>query len=247
MEVLNKVGIDVLEYKKELSDESHSKIVKRALHNAVNSLVSGDIITPDIQDAIQNEDVSIDDVRQLILDVPALRKTKEELEEEYQKLLQPLFESLEDEDLMEGEAYAKLYSESHVEDEKVTIIHAFEMTSAFVGEYFGVDGDKLDALVRPEGFAEKFALSRYSAIMKKLLASFDGYNNTKQRVLVDNGLEIAITPVYVNRDEGIYGIEMVHHIPIGLLEDKEQTEVIQEVIREKIKQANDYVDVRMKA
>ena len=247
METLNKVGLDVLEHKRELSNPDYSETIRRALQTAVTNLLSGDIITVDIHDALRNEEMTVDDVRALLNENKELRKSDEELKEEYDKLLQPFFEELLDDNNLDGEQYSRLYAESYVDDEKIKIIQAFEMSEADIGEFFNASDKTLDSMVRPDGFAEKFAIARYGAILRNLLETYDDYDARKKRVLLDDGVEVGITKVYVNRDEGIYGIEKVYHVPIQLLESDNNLEEIQSHIGDLIKEANEYVSIRMVA
>lgn len=243
MELLNKVGLDVLEHKKELSNSSHSKIVKKALESAVTELLKGDIITTTVHEAIRDVDTSYDEVRSLILDVPNLIKTEQELTGEFDTLRIPFAESIKKE--LSDSSLSKLSSESHVREGEIQFILSFQMTKEFIAEYFERDGDQLDVMMRPEGFAEKFAILRFNALISKLLKKQESYDDIRKRAFLTEDVEIGATKVFVNKDEELFGVELVYHIPVNVLESEEQVETLKPKLITSIQDAAEFINIRL--
>lgn len=243
MELLNKVGLDVLEHKRELDNPSHSTIVRRALESAVTELLKGDIITTTLHEAIRDKDTPLDEVRALVLNVPNLIKTEQELLEEFDLLRIPFFETVKKS--LSDSSLSRLTSESRVKEGEVQFVLSFEMTKDFVGEYFERDGEQLDAMMRPEGFAEKFAILRFNALVSKYLKKHDTYDDLRKRVSLTDDVEIGATKVFVNKDEELFGVELVYHIPVNELESEETAESILPVLVDSIQEANEFINIRL--
>lgn len=241
---LNKLGNEILEYKEELLNNSHSKIVEKALLSSVTDLLSGGIINVDIHDALGDSNSSIEDVRELVLNKPNLTKTTGELKAEYDEYRLPFFEGLTEDSSLSDTELSKLTSESHVSVEEVQFILTFNMTKDFVGEYFEREGEQLNAMMKPEGFAEKFAILRYSALISKYLKSHEIYNDDKQRAILKNDIEIGGTKVFVNKDEEVYGVELVYHVPVHNLLDDELSKTSKEILKEELQKAIEFINIR---
>lgn len=241
---LNKIGNEVIEYKKELLDNKHSKLVEKALLSSVTDLLSGGIINSDIHDALSDGDTSVEDVRELVLNKSNLTKSFAELKEEYDELRNPFFEKLLDESAITDSELSKLTSESHVSKEEVQFILTFKMTKSFVGEYFEREGEQLDAMMRPEGFAEKFAILRYGALVSKFLKTHKEYDNITKRAILDEKVEVGATKVFVNKDEEIYGVELVYHVPVENLLDEEVSESTLNILKTGLQEANEFINIR---
>lgn len=243
MELLNKVGLDVLEHKKELSNETHSKIVRKALESAVTELLKGEIINTTVHEAIRDADTSYDEVRALILDIPNLVKTEQELKSEFDLLRIPFFEEVKQE--LSQSSLSKLSSESHVKEGEVQFVLSFQMTKDFIAEYFEREGDQLDVMMRPEGFAEKFAILRFNALISKLLKRQANYDDLRKRAILTKDVEIGATKVFVNKDEEMFGVELVYHIPINVLESKDEAEALKPLIIDSIQDAAEFINIRL--
>lgn len=244
MEKLNKIGLDVLEYKSELLRDDHSSIVRKALVSAVTDLLSGEIIDHNIHDALRDEDLTVRDVRSLALGSHNLRKTIDELTTEYEAFREPFHAQLTQMDGVNDSSFARISSESHVEAEEFQVILSFEMSKAFISDYFEREGDYLDRMMKADGFAEKFAMLRYGALMLKFLKSQPDYDDDRKRAPIGKGVEIGATKVYFNKDEELYGVELVFHIPVASLEDAEDCEALYPLLESKIKEANEFINIR---
>lgn len=244
MELLNKLGKEVMQYKVELDNQTHSDIVRKSLLSSVTSLLNGGIIDVDIHDVIRDDSATYKEVKKMVLEAPNLTKTEDELKEEYDALRVPFFDKLLEKYELDGEKEASLYSESHVSEEEVQLILTFKMTKDFVGEYFERSGEQLDVMMRPEGFAEKFAILRYGALVSKFLRSHTNYSDENKRAILNKDVEIGATKVFVNKDEETYGVEFVYHLPIDNLLDEEKSDDSLAIIGESLKEAVEFVEVR---
>lgn len=243
MELLNKVGLEVLEHKKELSNTDHSNIIRKALESAVTELLRGEVITTTVHEAIRDTETTLDEVRALVLDVPNLIKTEQELTEEFDVLRIPFFEKVSS--ALNDSTLSKLVSESHVKEGEVQLILSFEMTKDFIADYFEREGEQLEAMMRAEGFAEKFAILRFNALVSKLLQKQEYYDDLRKRATLIDNIELGATKVFVNKDEELFGVELVYHIPINELEDKERSEEILPILIKSIRDANEYINIRL--
>lgn len=244
MELLNKLGIEILEYKTELLNPSHSDLVRRALNTATTTLLSNDVISIAVHDGLRDASMPYEAVKELVLALPDLRKTEAELKSEYDALLAPFHEQVAASHALNDPAFARLTSESHVPLEEVQFILSFEMTKDFIGKYFERTGEELDRMMRPEGFAEKFAILRYGALVSKFLKKQDHYDAATKRSQLEAGVEVGATKVYVNKDEDLYGVELVYHVPIAAVEDPAQQADVLTVLSHSLADANDFMTIR---
>lgn len=244
MELLNKLGKEVMQYKVELDDKTHSDIVRKSLLSSVTDLLNGGIIDIDIHDIIRDDTASYKEVENMVLEASNLTKTEDELKEEYDALRVPFFDKLTDAYNLEVGEQSHLYSESHVTQEEIQIILTFKMTKDFIGNYFERSGDQLDVMMRPEGFAEKFAILRYGALVSKFLRSHDNYSDSSKRAILNKGIEIGATKVFVNKDEETYGIEFVYHVPVENLLDNDMSTSSLDIAGKSLEEAIEFVKVR---
>lgn len=244
LERLNKVGVEVLEYKKELMNTKHSSIVQRALVNATTNLLSSEVITMDIHDALRDSDTTVQEVKTLVLEEHNLVKTEEELKVEFESIREPFHEALMRREAIQDASYAKLSSESQVKEDEIQVVLSFEMTKDFMGDYFEKDGDYLDRMMKSDGFAEKFAILRYGALMMKYLKRFETYDDDRKRAALEHNVEVGATKVYVNKDESLYGVELVFHIPVVSLEESDDLTPLLNMLAEHIKDANEFINIR---
>lgn len=241
---LNKLGNEILEYKEELLNNNHSKIVEKALLSSVTDLLSGGIINVDIHDALGDSNSSLEDVRALVLNKPNLTKTTAELKAEYDEYREPFFNKLMESISLSDTEPTRITSESHVSVEEIQIILTFNMTKEFIGDYFEREGEQLNAMMKPEGFAEKFAILRYSALVSKYLKSHEIYSDDTKRAILKNDIEIGGTKVFVNKDEEVYGVELVYHVPVDNLLDDETSENTRELLSKELQEAIEFVNIR---
>lgn len=233
-----------MEYKNELMNNKHSDLVKRSLMSSITDLMSGGIITIDVHDVLTDETATVSEVREQVLKTANLIKTEAELREEYDALRKPFFERLTEEYLTSKSGLSNLTSESHVNLEEVQFILSFEMTKEFISNYFEREDEQLEVMMRPEGFAEKFAILRYGALVSKFLKSHDAYDDSIKRAKLKNNIQLGGTKVFINKDEEIYGVELVYHMPVNNLTSEEESSDSLASLGKSIENANEFIHDR---
>lgn len=244
MDKLNKLGKEVMEYKNELMNNKHSDLVKRSLMSSITDLMSSGIITIDVHDVLTDETATVSEVREQVLNTANLIKTEAELREEYDALRKPFFERLTNEYSTSKSGLSNLISESHVNLEEVQFILSFKMTKEFISNYFEREDEQLEVMMRPEGFAEKFAILRYGALVSKFLKSHDAYDDSIKRAKLKNNIQLGGTKVFINKDEEIYGVELVYHVPVSNLTNEEESIDSLASLGKSIKDANEFIHDR---
>lgn len=244
MELLNKLGKEVMQYKVELDNKTHSDIVRKSLLSSTTSLLSNGIIDVDVHDVIKDDEASYEEVREMVLKASNLTKTEDELKGEYDEYRVPFFDKLLESYDLSNDKQSTLSSESYVKGEEIQLILTFKMTKDFIGDYFERSGEQLDVMMRPEGFAEKFAILRYGALVSKFLRGHANYSDENKRAVLDKGIEIGATKVFVNKDEETYGVEFVYHLPIENLLDEDKSKESLEIAGKSIEEALEFVKTR---
>ena len=90
MNKLNGLGQELLSYKKELLREDYPAIVKKSLEIAVNKMAEDNVIGIDIHYDLIHNDITMEQLNELLLKSKTCMKTAEELLSEYEVLREAL-------------------------------------------------------------------------------------------------------------------------------------------------------------
>lgn len=246
MNKFNKVGMEVLEYKEELSKRDYPELVRNALLSAIDSLHSNEVIDVDVHYSLKDVEVTLDDFKELLLTKVNLVKTAEELFKEFELTRQVLDAKLRELDLFKLEKdLAPVMTESRVEDEQIHIVSSFRIDTTFAADYFGkTEPSELDILMKRKGFVERFVVLRYNKMMTDFLQEHENYDETSGSVEVEEGIFISASPVYYEPESKSYCSEFMIYVNVEMVEDEGEHERILNVAKEEIKRVNDYIRIR---
>ena len=206
MNRINKVGQEMIEYKNELA-KNYPDLVKRSMFSVLEQLVTVGTIDLDTLNYIKNESVSIIDFEHFIKESPLFEKTKEEILAELRILEDRLKEILDLKDIED------LKTSIIERDEMVLVNQVFVIDEAFVLRYFDIgEESEVTALMKRNGFAEKFAVLRLNAIFKQFLRE-------KKAELEDVEMDLSFV-AYDNALQG-YKIEIYFAISEDKFDDEE--------------------------
>lgn len=206
MNKFNQLGIKVIDFKNELIKNCYPKLVVDSLLESVDKLAFDKIIDMDIHYSLKEKTESMDNLKLLLLAKPNYLKTAEELFDDYEKVRANL-------DFELNLSYKEdIVSESSVENEKIIIRKSFVISEDFIKNYFYIESEKdFETLMYRKGFVEKFAILRLEKI----------FNDFLDRISLDKDLFLLNhSNVFFDKENNIYGIQLLFSIPIGIAEDE---------------------------
>lgn len=246
MNKFNKIGMEVLEYKKELTRDDYPELVRNALIGAVDQLQTNKVIDVDVHYSLKDNDVSMESFHELLLTKANLVKTVEELFKEFELTRNVLDKKLHDLELFKLEKdLAPVTTESKVEEEQIHIVSSFRIDSTFAAEYFGKsEPDELDILMKRKGFVERFVVLRYNKMMNDFLSERSNYDPDTGSVEMIDGIYLSASPVYYEPETNSYCSEFMIYVDIDLVESEDSHDEILEIAKDEIKKINDYIRIR---
>lgn len=246
MNKFNKIGMEVLEYKRELSKKDYPELVRKALISAIDQLQGNEVIDVDVHYSLKDTDVAIEAFKELLLSKKNMVKSKEELKKEYELTREVLDNKLRNMDLLKMEKdLAPVITESKVDIEQIHIISSFRIDSAFAADYFGKsEPDELDILMKRKGFVERFVVLRYNKMMNDFLSQHDSFDKETGSAEVEEGIFISASPVYFEPESNSYCSEFMIYVDVETVEDETEHERILAVAEREIKEVNDYIRIR---
>lgn len=220
MNLINKKGMEVLEYKKEFL-KKHSDLVKKALENNFRSLLDANIIESLIYEATLNKNTSYQELQKMIEDMPDYMKTEEDLFQEYEKIRKEIDLLLKEKDL------GFLKTESVVSTESILITQTFSLGRDFIQSYFMPEDElALEKMMEEKGFARQFFVFRLMAIFKPFI----------REVSVPHTIRSCkASLVYHEKKTNKHCIDLFFEIPIDVAEKIKDNEKERNIIFESIK------------
>lgn len=246
MNKFNKIGMEVLEYKRELSKDNYPELVRKALTSAIDQLQLNEVIDVDVHYSLKDNDVALDAFKELLLAKKNMVKSAEELLKEYELTREVLDSKLRNMDLLKMEKdLAPVMTESKVAEEQIHIISSFRIDSTFAADYFGKsEPDELDILMKRKGFVERFVVLRYNKMMNDFLSEHDNFDADTGSAEVEEGIFISASPVYFEPESNSYCSEFMIYLDVETVEDEGEHERILAVAEREIKEINDYIRIR---
>ena len=230
MNKLNLLGLEVIEYKRELSKD-YPDLVKKSLNTSVELLATNEIIDINTLYALQDGAVNIDSFTKLIYSNSKYLKTKEELTKEYEDIRVKVNNYLESFGYKED-----IYTGNCVEDETIKVSKIFYMNESFLEKYF-YNITNIDKIMERKGFAEMFAILRFPKIIKGFL---DSYNYNKDYYTCK------ASEVFYEKEVNSYGIYMITDINIEKIEKEEDMNEILKDLVETFTALDKYYNERIK-
>lgn len=229
MNKFNQLGVELLEYKKELVKD-YPELVLKSLYSSIDSMATDGIIDVDIHYALKDKSQDIESLKTLLLSKKTCLKTKEQLLEEYEELRDKLDKalSLADNDYVS--------TKSDIDNEAIVLTQKFVLKEDFLKNYFYIESEKdFETLMKRKGFIEKFAILR----LEKIFNDFLNNINSNELYKVDH------SKVFFNGEENLYGIQLLVNIPVENLEVDENISEMSMEIGSLISFSSDYYESKI--
>lgn len=235
---LSVLGEEILEIKQEVLESTrHSAILQKALNAMVSDMFKQKIFNVDIHHALMNQDMTKDEFYLQLLETSGMKKSNEELEEEFKAIGNQLI----DNPVIQKGIVVTI--NPVIEKDRVEVQISFEADEEFTQDYFGVESpDLTKKLLERGGFIERFVVLRFNKIIKDYLKTKEGYSETEDEIEVDYGF-LRGTTSYFDEVKGIYAVDYVISILIEEVEDR--FESVKESVENEMKQAIDYFSNRI--
>lgn len=219
---INKKGLEMLEFKRELL-KNHSELVEKSLLSTLEILIEKNIIDLSTYTLIKNRDVSLEDFEEYLGTKDTFLKNKDELTIYFDSLKEKLLYYL-------GNKYNIGNLESQVnENKKITLVKTFAIDESFVLSYFDTKEEDIPKLMRRKGFVERFSIMRLEKISKNLM-----------KELKLNEIKIGSSYVYYLSSGKSYNIDILVEINIEKLEDENQFNKVLEDVQFALRKTDEH-------
>lgn len=233
MNKLNKLGVELINYKEELNKD-YSDLIIRSLNQTINIMAENEIIDIDIHYALTHEEVDIEGLNNLLLEKKTCIKTQEELLAEYDEIRSIFNEHLG----IEDDEKSDIKTISNIQDDNIIVAKNFTYNSEFAKNYFGIPNKQsLKTFMARQGVFEKFSILRLGKIIKDFIEE----NPTSK----DN-FEITFSDVFYENINECYGVSLIFKIDINVIELEENMDEIAKDIQDLINKAVEYFNDKMK-
>ena len=230
MNKLNKLGMELLEYKIELN-KGYSNLVLRSLNSAVDTMFKDGLVDTDIHFSLKEKSVSFEDLKELLLTKDSCLKTEKELLSEYEEIRNKFNELLELQNL------EFTSTKSEIDKEILSVSKSLLLNEDIFYELFYIKSeDEFEKLMERKNFFEKFAVLR----LPKLLHSFIENIDQNKDIYVRN------TNAFFHQIEGKYGISLVLEIKIDALEDNEKINEVAKTCLKILNDATEFYNLKIK-
>lgn len=230
MNRINKRGQEILNYKKELSNDEYPELVRNALILSVEQLVANQVVDLDTFELIKDDSVSYEEVEEYLYTRKEYLKTEEEIFKEYEVIRKDFHKKLEEEGML------GLETETMVDNDTILVIKKFTMNEEVALEYFKLKEEDLLKLMKRRGFVEKFSVLRLTAI-------FNRFIDTVHFNSVYGKAEVSL--VYFDKEENGYSIDVYCEIPVELIESGKHFEEMKQQMENVFDSAVAYYEERM--
>ena len=228
MNRINKQGIELISYSKELAND-YPELVRKAMLLALEQMVQSDVLDLDTYNIVLDPSVQGKELEEYLLTKKNFRKTEEEIFVEFENIRNNLNTILEEKGL-------HLTTESIAEKDMYLITKKFCINEEFALDYFAVEEKDLIKLMNRRGFVEKFAVLRLTAIFKALIHELK---------FSDEQLNFDVSLVYFDKDENGYSIDAYFEMPLAVAEDEEKLKNACDVIANVMEKTTAYYEERM--
>ena len=234
MNRLKPVAQEILDVKKEMLNNNHSFVVKKALEVAIDRMLVEGYIDLDIQLYLKDNKYPLDELRKVIESSDKYIKTEEELLIEYETLTEKLNVLLEGFGLNEDDYYLNV----DLQSDRINICKVFSLEEKFLKRYFYIQGDAdeyFEKLMKKKGFIQQSAVLR----LPRILANFiDMYPPSSEYKLIKSH-------AYFQADKRRYSIDLVFSIDTTDVEKMDLNSPVLEEISNIINEANKYFEDKL--
>lgn len=213
MNLLNKIGMELIDLKAALLGEGYPDIVIRSLEQtARHEYLDKELLMDEDFKRLMRTDCSLDEFKSLVLSIEHFVKSAEELEEEYNLQRDKVLLYLSD-----FATEVNLQATNHFDQELIAFTKSFRFGGTEMKTYFGVGQDVYESLMKRKGFVEKFFTLRYPLVLKSYIQSLD--------LEASAGFVLSVSPVFFDEEEVEYGIDFNVEIPLAMLEQSRPDEL----------------------
>lgn len=235
MKKLKPIAYELMNLKTEMLNESYSKTIKQALELSIDQMLEKGFIDFDMQLNLKDKNYSLEKLNEYLEESNEFKKTKEELEIEYDNFVKIINEEMLGLGLMKDEFYCKV----DATEEKIKICKIFCLKEEFLKNFFyfkdDSNNDYLEKLMKRKGFIEKFAILRLPRIMFNFIDCCDkNYKFTLEK-----------TYPYFDSNNNSYSIDLVFSINVDDIENDEERGVILNEIIPIMNKADEYFQEKM--
>lgn len=235
MKKLKPIAYELINLKREIMNTSYSKTVKQALEVSVDQMLEKGFINLDTQLYIKDNNFSLDNFKKYLHEDESFKKSKDELQVEYEEFLKEIEKEIIELGLDKDEFYCKV----DLENEKIKICKIFCLKPEFLKDFFYIEADYadeyLEKLMSRKGFVERFAVLRLPRIFFNFIDSYDESNNFK----------LEKTYPYFDSNSNCYSIDLVFDIKIENIEKYNSRKTILKEVLPVIHNAQAYFEEKM--
>ena len=220
---INRQGLKILEYKKELL-KNYSNIVQQALLISIEKMFELKQIDLQTLQMLKKDNVNEEKFLEFILNKTDFIRTAEQLEQELGVIATKLKSKL-----YMNNSNKNAYITTDVSRETISAFLVFSINEDFLRKNFNIQDSDIPDLIKRKGFLEKFAVLKLPHILKQLIKSIPYLTESSSQS------KTTISSVYYCDKENTYSIDLAVEININDYYDDEN--VLEEMC-EKIKLIN---------
>lgn len=216
MEILNKNGETLLDYRKEFK-RHYADSIDDALKRAILTLYKEKKISEKLFRIILNENVDDLEVYAYLITQKEYTKSSDELNYEFDKVRQKVNDYLISCNFIDN-----VSTKNSLNDNKICIIRQYDVGKELLLSFFGLTQTEIIPLMKRKGFMDKFCVLRLNQIFKEI------YSELKVPEHVDHGYSL----VYYNKLIQGFSIDYKYYVNINYLLDENNLVNILDKIKE---------------
>lgn len=216
MEILNKNGETLLDYRKEFK-RHYADSIDDALKRAILTLYKEKKISEKLFRIILNENIDDLEVYAYLITQKEYTKSSDELNYEFDKVRQKVNDYLISCNFIDN-----VSTKNSLNDNKICIIRQYDVGKELLLSFFGLTQTEIIPLMKRKGFMDKFCVLRLNQIFKEI------YSELKVPEHVDHGYSL----VYYNKLIQGFSIDYKYYVNINYLMDENNLINILDKIKE---------------
>lgn len=216
MEILNKNGETLLEYRKEFK-RHYADTIDDSLKRGIFNLYQEKKISEKLFRIILNEDIDDLEVYTYLISQKEYTKSAAELNYEFDKTRQKVNDYL-----ISCGFINNVSTKNCLNDNKICIIRQYDVNKELLLSFFGLTPTEIIPLMKRKGFMDKFCVLRLNQIFKEI------YGELKIPEHIDHGYSL----VYYNKLIQGFSIDYKYYVNINYLSDENNMINILDKIKE---------------
>lgn len=235
MNKLNKVGMELLQFKTELLKD-YPQLVKNSLILALDNLVTAGVVDYNTSCVVKNKEQDLEFLTEYLHQKRNYIKTEMEIFKELEALRVELDSRLRDEQIFD-----KVITASDPNKEVLRISQKYCLDENYVMNYFEIEEVDVLRLMKRKGFVETFAVLRLTKIFKNFMKKLkeqdsENVSLTENFVSSEDSIDENIFDfsydtglVYFDEEKNGYSIDFYIEISVAVAENEEK---LQEAVKE---------------